>query len=159
MKSETIVTIVLMITVLTVFVVGGSQDVSARKHKLVPEKKRHELLEGGPYKGEWKTSDLTLHYEYAKEPGRLLISGKVEFSRARKLQNFSLEAYLIDADGKIVKKKAIASGGNRQRVEEIPFKSEIEMPAETWGVAFGYDGTSGGGGGSGSGSSFWKSPF
>ena len=152
--------ITLFICVLITPLFFNFQDVSARKHKTVPEKKRIELLEGGPYKGEWKTRDLTLIYEYSREPGRLLMSGVVKFRSYKTLDDFSLGANLIDAEGKVVHKHRIASAGGRRQIEEIPFESEVKLPSETWGVAFSYKGTVRGiGQGAGSPTSFWQTAF
>lgn len=148
-----------MVSVLIAVMFCDFEEVSARKHKTVPEKKRHELLDGGPYTGVWETGDLKLNYQYAREPGRLRISGTILFGRARRIDDFSFELNLINAEGKILLKELIASVGGRRPVQEIPFESDIKIPDETWGVAFSDEGSSGGGAGGGGSSSFWQSPF
>ena len=152
--------IVLFICVMIAPLIFDFQDVSARKNKTVPEKKRHELSEGGPYKGIFETTDLKLDYEYTREPGRLTMSGVVKFRGALNLDDFKLGANLINAEGKIVHKDALALGGGRRQIAEIPFEKEIKIPDDTWGVAFSYSGTVRGiGEGAGSPTSFWQTPF
>jgi len=128
--------------------------------KVVPENKRIKLIDGGPYKGQWETPDLVLEYAYTREPNRLVMSGQVKFKWSKNLDIFDLEANLLDASGTIILIKNIATAGGRMQVQQVPFKSEIQMPAETRAVAFSYSGsTRGTGQGSGSSSSFWRTPL
>lgn len=144
---------------ISVIVLAACSTTGSNSERTVPESKRHELLDGGPYKAVWTARELTLNYEYVREPARLLLSGSVRFPRGKKLISFVLGAHLIDAEGKIIHEEAIASAGTRQRVEQIAIDSEVKIPAETWGIAFSYEGSSGGGGQSGSPRSFWQTPF
>ena len=162
MKKKINFTVVWITSALTLLFFCGQQEISARKHKTVPEKKRIELRDGGPYKGVWETGDLTLDYEYTRETGRLSMVGQVNLKRSGSgvLNNFDLQANLIDTEGKIIDYKVIASAGGRRQIHKIPFKTEIKIPDQTWGVAFSYNGsTSGTGQGSGSSNRFWITPF
>ena len=110
------------------------------------------MQDGGPYKGEWQSKDLTFTYEYTKEPGRVAIHGEVKFKRAKRLDTFTFEANLIDSEGHVLHR--------RREFQVVPVESEIQAPEGTWGVAFSYSGTTHGiGEGAGSPNQFWLTPW
>ena len=140
---------------------GIIPDVFAKKkQRTVPEDKRIELQDGGPYQGEWQAKDLTFTYEYTKEPGRIAINGEVKFKRAKRLDTFTLEANLIDTEGHVLHRQRIGIAGGRREIQVVPTKAEIKAPEGTWGVAFSYSGTTRGiGEGAGSPNQFWLTPW
>ena len=146
--------------ILVIALAACSATNKTRSDKTVPESKRIELRDGGPYQAKWVARDLTMNYEYNREAGQLVISGQVKFKREKRLQNFNLEAVLIDDSGRPTHNQFIASAGGRRMIQEVPFKAEMQVPDGTWGISFGYSGTSRGSGqGSGSPNSFWQTPF
>ena len=153
--------VLLCVMVIYACATGTVQDDSGKNgNKTVPEEKRIQLQDGGPYKGEWVTRDLTFLYEYQKDSGRVEMMGEVKFKRTKRLDTFSLEANLIDTEGQVLDQQRIASAGGRRMVEVVPVKAEIKAPDATWGVAFSYTGvTRGVGEGAGSPNQFWMTPW
>lgn len=148
------------VAILVFFMAAGCTTKRAKQEKIVPDSKRHELLDGGPFKGVWQTRDLNLSYEYTSEPGRLLMSGVVTFGGHKTLESFFLRVNMINIEGRLVQQHQVASGGGRRPVREIPFESEMKMPEETRGFAFSYEGIARGQGSeSGSPHRFWQTPF
>ena len=123
---------------------------------------RIALLKGGAHKGSWNTRDLAVNYNYKMDANVLQLSGQVEFDnqihKFTSLNHFSLWAYFLNEEGKIVEYKAIAVAGYHKRLKNISFDHNIEMPSNVNSIAFGYDGTARESGGDAATWDFWKVP-
>ena len=101
-----------------------------------------------------------MNYQYTFDAGQLIMSGEINLSRKKNLNNFNLTANLINESGLVLQAVRIAAAGGRRKTEVIPFNSEINAPEGTWGVAFSYSGTTRGTGqDAGSPKRFWHTAF
>ena len=123
------------------------------------------MLAGESGSGAWDTNDLVVSYQYQREPGRLRISGKVDFlggvSNFDAFERFSLTLYLLNEAGDIIGNRRIAASGYYQEVEPIAFDETVQLPEETAAFAFGYSGKAVSGGSADDGGSswqFWETP-
>ena len=130
----------------------------------VPSQNRIALMEKNA-SGAWDTNDLVVSYRYQRGPGRLEMSGKVEFfgsiTNFDAFERFSLTLYLLNGLGRIIGRNRIAASGYYQDVESIPFDETIHLPEGTTAFAFGYSGTAVSGGSAEDGGSswqFWETP-
>ena len=130
----------------------------------VDAENRIALLEGRSRKGSWNTRDLLVSYNYKMDANVLQLSGQIEFdnqlNKFPSLNHFSLWAYFLNEEGKILEYKTIVVAGYRKRLKNISFDHNIEMPSNVNSMAFGYDGTASESGEEGAATwDFWKIPY
>jgi hypothetical protein len=140
---------------------------------VVRQENRIELREGGPHKGSWKTGDLSVHYQYLKDQGKVELFGTVELAKRLSksfttLEYLILRVHLLDSEGKVLVSKGIAASEYRHMVRKLSFNRSLELPPGTAAIAFSYTGRVRDGGGTGraledagNGDSmdFWIYPF
>ena len=142
---------------------GGCKPGLIGPEKIPPQNRI--ALAGESGSGAWDTNDLVVSYQYQREPGRLRISGKVDFlggvSNFDAFERFSLTLYLLNGAGDVIGNRRIAAAGYYKEVRPISFDRTIQLPDGTVAMAFGYNGTvvSGGSGDDGGSSwQFWETP-
>ena len=145
------------------------------KGSWVAEDDRISLQDGGPHQGNWRTRDVVIEYAYQQKPQNLQISGAVQLggyltTGFNILEYFTIDIYMLDADGIVLSSKLILNYGYRRNLdffEMTSFDDNLVLPADTAAIAFGYRGrvTEGGGGKMGDGRrgeqiawNFWKVP-
>lgn len=119
------------------------------------EKNRIALLEGGPFQGSWQTRDLAVKYNYLRDKKNLQISGTILLDSSLKT-GFSTLEYLffwvnfLGVDGNVLDTKGIMTSSHKKwiLIENLFFKSRLEMPENTLAIAFSYRGRVRNGGGS-----------
>ncbi len=121
----------------------------------VVEDNRISLQDGGPHQGNWQTRDVAIAYTYQQNSQHLKITGDVQLGRYlttgfNTLEYFTIDIYMLDADGIVLSSKLILNYGYRRNLdffEMTPFDDNLVLPADTAAIAFGYRGrvTEGGG--------------
>ena len=123
---------------------------------------------------------MAIEYAYQQETQNLQISGVVKLgdyltTGFSTLEYLILDIYTLDVDGIVLKSELIRNYGYRRYLDylgKMTFDNQLELPAVTAAIAFGYrgrvtDGGGGGGGGGGTGKTgdggridwdFWKVP-
>jgi len=157
MKSDTKLAIALAV-IFVILLAACSTTKTTRSDRTVPDAKRNELREGGPYKALWESRDLTMNYEYSWNAERLAISGEVKLKLQKNLDSLILDANLINEAGQILLSKGIASAGGRRPVKVVSFNTQMDVPEGTRGIAFSYSITVRGFG-PGSPKTYWQTPF
>ena len=162
------------LSLLIILLVACAGKVFTYKGSWVEEDDRISLQDGGPHKGNWQTRDVAIEYTYQQETQNLLISGVVKLgdyltTGFSTLDYFTLDIYTLDADGIVLDSKLIRTFGYRRYLDylgKMTFDNQLELPADTAAIAFGYRGrvTQGGGGiretrkGDRIDWDFWKAP-
>ena len=141
----------------------------------VAEDNRISLQDGGPHLGNWQTRDVAIAYTYQQNSQNLKITGDVQLGSYLTtgfniLEYFTIDIYLLDADGVVLSSKLILNYGYRRNLdffEMTSFDDNLVLPADTAAIAFGYRGRVTEGGGSKMGDDsrgeqiawdFWKVP-
>ena len=131
----------------------------------VEPKNSFDLLEGGPHEGDWQTRDLRVEFQYLREQQDLQISGLLKpqdyLLHYNFLKSFFLGLHFVDAEGRVLVDEVIISAGYRVDMsDEMAFKANLKIPADSNAIAFSYRGSALISGGSGRGSSwdFWQEP-
>jgi len=142
---------------LMILLVACAGRVFTYKGSWVAEDDRISLQDGGPHKGNWHTRDVAIEYAYQQETQNLQISGVVKLegyltTGFNTLEFLTLDIYTLDADGIVLNSALIRNIGYRRTIDylgKITFDHQLELPADTAAIAFGYRGrvTDGGGGG------------
>lgn len=123
------------------------------------------LLNGGSHNGMWQTDDLTVNYSYSRKPNILQITGNVALKDKLKdasniVQNFILQVNFLNADGQALGTKELAVASYREMITNWDFDHNFELPANTYAMAFSYQGQMGvEATGGGSAEQFWHDPF
>jgi len=82
---------------------------------------------------------------YSKDQGQTDLSGSVRFADYfmgySRLQDFRLEAILLDENGTVLQKIGLAT--NRGSFDPMPFHSKLKLPPNAVFMAFSYQGTAG----------------
>jgi hypothetical protein len=159
---------------LIILLVACAGKVFTSKGSWVAEDDRISLQDGGPHKGNWQTRDVAIEYAYQQETQNLQISGVVKLgdymtTGFSTLEYLILDIYTLDADGIVLNSELIRNIGYRRSLDyfgKITFDHQLQLPADTATIAFGYRGrVTEGGGGTGKTSDggridwdFWKVP-
>ncbi len=122
----------------------------------VAEDDRISLQDGGPHKGKWQTRDVAIEYAYQQETQKLQISGVVKLgdyltTGFSTLVHMTVDIFMLDANGIVLNSELIQNLGYRRHLADLgkmTFTNQLELPADTAAIAFGYRGrvTEGGGG-------------
>lgn len=144
--------------------------ISGYEGTIATQEERIALKSGGPHEGRWQDDNLIVDYQYFRKPDTMTVEGTVRLTRRltgtfRMVQNFSVRANLLTAEGKIVKSLVIVVVGNSV-IRPWTFKRTTECPPEVTAMNFSYrgrasEGTRGMGGlrrSDGVSTSFWKNP-
>jgi hypothetical protein len=142
----------------------------------VPEEDRITVMDGGPHKGNWKTRDLSIHYEYQEGAPGLQVKGVIELANYIRmgynaLEYLHLNIHLLESNGIVLSTQRIGSSGFLQPfrlAREMTFSGNFDLTQDTVAFAFSYSGravTADGPGPSSSSDSegridweFWKVP-
>ena len=159
---------------LIILLVACAGRVFTYKGSWVAEDDRITLQDGGPHKGNWQTRDVAIEYAYQQETQNLQISGVVKLegyltTGFSTLEYLRLDIFMLDADGIVLNSELILNIGYRRHLGllgEMTFDNQLELPADTAAIAFGYTGRviEGGGGNRATGKedqidwNFWKVP-
>lgn len=113
--------------------------------EMVKPENRIPLKEGGPQTSEWKTEDLTVHYDYQKHGDSVEISGNVAFTNHIAYNytvfgHFFLNIYFTDATGSIIGEQTLTSANIGQEIEKLPFNKRITLPNGAENFVFAYRG-------------------
>ena len=141
---------------LIVLLLACAGRVFTYKGSWIAEDDRISLRDGGPHKGNWQTRDLAIEYAYQQEAQKLQISGVVKLggyltTGFSTLVHLTVDIYMLDANGVVLNSELIQNLGYRRYLADLgkmTFTSQLELPADTAAIAFGYRGrvTEGGGG-------------
>ena len=140
--------------------------------KTVNVENRFDLLDGGQHKQSWQTRDLLIEFQYLREQRNLQISGLVRpqthILNFNRLENLYLSVHFVDAAGKVLADETIVNAGYRIEIpEQLAFKTNLKIPADSTAIALSYRGRAFSGGGSGGGDDrssgrtdwdFWQGP-
>ena len=175
-KKTTVVEIKIFGTfLLIIFLAACAGKLGTYKGSWVAEADRIALQDGGPHQGTWQTRDVAIEYTYQQNSQNLQISGAVQLGSYLKtgfniLEYFTIDFFMLDADGIVLSSKLILNYGYRRNLdffEMTAFDDNLVLPADTAAIAFGYSGrvTEGGSGKIGEGRrgeqiawNFWKVP-
>ena len=114
--------------------------------RTVKEENRIPIQDKGSHSGKWKTDDLLLTYEYARDSDTVEISGTVTFMQHLEnnfalLSNFSLQVHFVDPEGTILARGiSLASAGLKYPMQSLPFREKLQLPAGTTAMVFSYRG-------------------
>jgi len=141
---------------LIILLVACAGKVFTYKGSWVAEDDRISLQDDGPHKGNWQTRDVAIEYVYQQETQNLQISGVVKLgdyltTGFSTLVHLTLDIYSLDADGIVLNSVMIRNFGYLRSLDylgKMTFANQLELPADTAAIAFGYRGrvTEGGGG-------------
>jgi hypothetical protein len=132
--------------------------------KNVPEKNRITLQKTGSQKGTWESPPVTYQYQIARESGKIHFSGTLTVGRTGSTganSQYSLWVYRLNSEGAVIGKDALFSGAFAGKATQQPVDKQLDTPADTAAVAFGFNGTVRGVG-TGTGSNIYnyqKTPF
>ncbi|SDU50895.1 hypothetical protein [Desulfobacula phenolica] len=162
------------VCLLTILLAGCSAKFFTYNGSWVAEDDRIIVQDGKPHNGAWQTRDVTIDYTYQKKMQNLQISGDVTLRSYitmgfGTLDNLTLNLHMLDPDGIVLDSKLIRIFAYRldfHTLGKMTFNKQLELPANTAAIAFGYSGrvSEGGGGihgdkrGGQTDWSFWKIP-
>jgi len=105
----------------------------------VAPERRIPLFKDTLQKGSWESSDVTLEYQYVKQPGviQLSVTGKAK----RGYDQLSVWVLFVDAQGKILETQNIYNSGFRTedkatKREKGTIEKTFQMPLATTDIAF-----------------------
>jgi len=103
------------------------------------------LEKGGPTAGLWETFDLLINYKYTLSNNALDISGQITPSNFYQMNyaNFrglTVYAFALDKDNRVLKTVQLLFLGGVGTDEKFSFTQLFQLPAETTGLSFGYEG-------------------
>jgi len=142
----------------------GTGFLKSTKGRVVKADQRIPLPDG-KFGSLWDTRDLVVSYDGTRTGSHLEISGSVELTGG--LENFSvvrgfyLQAWFLDAEGRVLSEKRLFTGGHMASVRVWTFRREIELPEDTAAMSFGYSGEARDSavGRESASFSFWMMPF
>lgn len=135
------------ILIIAIFTFAGCGGKLITKGEKVTQKNFMLLLKDGDQKGEWKTNELAIQFQYQMTPETLNISGTTELvggmaTGFRWITRLELYLLFLDNQGIVIEPVLIYSLGNQHATDTLPKVSEttIPIPEGARTISFAYEG-------------------
>jgi hypothetical protein len=119
--------------------------------KIVPQKNRIALKQGGPHPGVWSGNHMKFRYSYFKTPSQIEFSGSlslVDIPASANKARIGLWVHFLDSEGRIIRDRTVYSSNMFWEGKKI-IQKNLNPPAGTKGMAFSYEASVGSGLGDG----------